>query len=170
MTLKEVSEKTNLTSSYLSQIERNITEPSISALRKVADALNVPIGNFLAECTPVTHILTRADERVKLDLPHSNVLFEFLTPIASEKKIPPKMEVMSISIKPKSWSSEIPFVHDADECIIVSSGQLQVELVDQVYTLTKGDSLYIIKDSAHRFYNHTEETATAICIIASALY
>ena len=169
LTLKDVADKTNLTSSYLSQIERNITEPSISALRKVANALNVPLVTFLTECDQVNHVLTKADQRVKLDLPNSNVIYEFLTPIASHKKVKPKMEAILIDVKPNSWSSDSPFIHEADELIIVSEGQLQVVLENHTYVMSKGDSLYLKSNAAHRFYNNTDTTAKAICVISSPI-
>ncbi len=41
MTLAELSESTGLTSAYLSMIERDMREPTLSTLRKIADALGV---------------------------------------------------------------------------------------------------------------------------------
>lgn len=46
ITLKELAKKTGLTTSFLSQIERNITSPSIGSLEKIAQALNTKIGYF----------------------------------------------------------------------------------------------------------------------------
>lgn len=170
MTLKDVSEKTDLTSSYLSQVEREITEPSIAALRKISNALGVPLNVFLTEPDKANHLLIRSDERLKLVLPHSNVVYEFLTPIASEKKIPPKMEVLTMKLKPESWSSNQPFVHDTDECFIVISGSFDVVIEDERYSLEKGDSIYIREASPHRFYNSGEEEAVAVSIVAAPIY
>lgn len=46
-TLKEISEKSGLSIGYISQIERNQTEPSLSTLRKISQALDVPTYYFM---------------------------------------------------------------------------------------------------------------------------
>lgn len=41
MTLKDVSEKTNLSISFLSQVERSICSVTLESLRKISEALEV---------------------------------------------------------------------------------------------------------------------------------
>lgn len=45
-TLKQVSGDIDLSISYLSEIERNITEPSLKTLRKIAGYYKVPVVSF----------------------------------------------------------------------------------------------------------------------------
>lgn len=46
MTLKELARKTGLTTSFLSQLERDLASPSVSSLEKIAQALNVKAAIF----------------------------------------------------------------------------------------------------------------------------
>lgn len=46
ITLSELAKKTGLTTSFLSQVERDISSPSVSSLEKIAEALNTKIGYF----------------------------------------------------------------------------------------------------------------------------
>lgn len=46
VTLKELAKKTGLTTSFLSQLERDLTSPSISSLERIAEALNTKVGYF----------------------------------------------------------------------------------------------------------------------------
>lgn len=46
VTLKELSKKTGLTTSFLSQVERALASPSVSSLEKIANALNTRTGYF----------------------------------------------------------------------------------------------------------------------------
>lgn len=46
VTLKELAEKTGLTTSFLSQLERDFTSSSVSSLEKIAQALNTKVGYF----------------------------------------------------------------------------------------------------------------------------
>ncbi len=46
LTLKDLGEKTGLSISFLSQVENSSSSLAITSLKKIADALNVPITYF----------------------------------------------------------------------------------------------------------------------------
>lgn len=170
LTLKNLSDKTGLTASYISQVERSIIEPSIYSLRRISAALEMPIHIFLTDENTQNHVLIRANERKKLDLPHSSIIYEFITPMASDKRTNPKMEVIYLKLEPKSWSSSKPFIHAADEWIFMIEGEMDIFLGTDKYTLKKGDSIYIQENIPHRFYNPGTEIAIAISAISPIIY
>lgn len=47
LTLKDLSERTELSISFLSQVERGTTSLAITSLKKIADALNTKMAEFL---------------------------------------------------------------------------------------------------------------------------
>jgi transcriptional regulator with XRE-family HTH domain len=47
LSLRELSERTNVSNAYLSQLERGLHEPSLTVLRAIASALGVPLGSLL---------------------------------------------------------------------------------------------------------------------------
>ena len=47
LSLRELSERTNVSNAYLSQLERGLHEPSLSVLSAIASALEVPLGPLL---------------------------------------------------------------------------------------------------------------------------
>lgn len=49
LTIKELAEKANITSSMLSQIERGLANPSINTLKLIAQALDTPLFKFFIE-------------------------------------------------------------------------------------------------------------------------
>lgn len=168
--LNELAEMTKLTSSYISQIERNIIDPSLSSLRKISIALNVPIYTFL-ESEEKQHVLIKSDKRIKLDLPNSSITYEFLTPMASDKDTNPKMEIIYFQLDPDSWSGDEYMIHPADECIFVMEGEIEIFLEDDKYILQKGDSIYIRENSPHRIYNpNKKENAIGISNISPPIY
>jgi transcriptional regulator with XRE-family HTH domain len=48
LSLRELSERTNVSNAYLSQLERGLHEPSLRVLRAIAAALGTPLGSLLA--------------------------------------------------------------------------------------------------------------------------
>jgi transcriptional regulator with XRE-family HTH domain len=48
LSLRELSARTNVSNAYLSQLERGLHEPSLSVLRAITAALEIPLGPLLA--------------------------------------------------------------------------------------------------------------------------
>ena len=48
LSLRELSERTNVSNAYLSQLERGLHEPSLGVLTAIASALGVPLGSLLS--------------------------------------------------------------------------------------------------------------------------
>lgn len=61
LTLAGVAERTGLNIGYLSQIENDKAQPSLTCLATLADALEVPIAWFLIEETTPPTVVRRAD-------------------------------------------------------------------------------------------------------------
>ena len=79
LSLRQLAELTSLSNPYLSQVERGLHQPSVRALKSIADALNVSAETLLAEAglldaitpaksddgpPPQTEAAIRADERL----------------------------------------------------------------------------------------------------------
>lgn len=47
LSLRELSERTNVSNAYLSQLERGLHEPSLKVLRAITSALGVSLGSLL---------------------------------------------------------------------------------------------------------------------------
>ena len=169
MTLTELARMTDFTASYISQLERNIIQPSLSSLRKISEAFKVPIYSFLT-FEENQHVITRAGERKKLELPNSSIVYEFMSPMAGDKATMPKMEIIYFTLEPKSWTSEEQIIHIADESVIVLEGVMEVYLDQQVYELHEGDNIYIRESVPHRMYNPSDKVTRGISVITPAIY
>ena len=49
LTLRDVSERAGVTESFLSQVERDVTSPSIATVQRIAHALDLSIAQLFAE-------------------------------------------------------------------------------------------------------------------------
>lgn len=159
--LSELADKTGLSTSYISLLERDLTSPSISSLRKIAEALEVPLFHFLIEESK-SSILVRKDERKKLALPNSNIIHEYVTPVPMGNQVKPKQEIIYTELDPGCWSSDEPMSHRADECLLVLEGKIEVQVGMETYVLDEGDSLYIEEMLPHRYYTMSETKAKLI--------
>jgi transcriptional regulator with XRE-family HTH domain len=59
LSLRQLADLTSLSNPYLSQVERGLHQPSVRALKSIADALNVRAETLLAEAGLVDAMTTR---------------------------------------------------------------------------------------------------------------
>jgi len=158
--LRELARKTELTASFLSQVETGQANASISSLRRIAEALNVSILYFLQE-GPKHDPVVRADRRPKITLSGSKVTYELLTPDLARK-----LEVLQGTMSPLMGNVARPLREPTEECIIVLSGALDVGLETEEHTLHPGDSIYFEGYQLRKLANHSkDDEATWISII-----
>lgn len=136
LTLRELAGKVGRTASFLSQIERGQSSPSIESLQRISDALDVPVFHFLLEADDRSPIV-RHHERLKLTVPGSTLTYELLTPDLSRQ-----MEAFLIEREPGEEKAVEPLRQYTEELIYVLQGQLEIQLGDEVHHLGPGDSVY----------------------------
>ena len=72
LTLAGVAERTGLNIGYLSQIENDKAQPSLTCLATLADALEVPIAWFFIDEAPEPQVVRKAERTVPRDRARSD--------------------------------------------------------------------------------------------------
>ncbi len=151
MSIKELSKKTNLTSSLISQVERNLISPSLNSLTKISSALKVPMVSFFTEATLKPCPITRKKQRKKTVIfSSSHIIYQLLSPDPNKK-----IEFLLVEIEPEEDENEENelITHTGEECGYVIKGELEVRLGKERYHLKEGDSIYFQSRIPHRFKN-----------------
>lgn len=159
MSLKELAYRIDKTPSFLSQIERGLADPSITSLRKIADALAVPIFYFLMEEEGVSPLVRKA-ERKKIKFPGYKVTFELLTPDTNRQ-----MEMIQFRLDQGASTSDEPLGHQGEECTLVLKGKMSLLIGEVEYHLLAGDSIYYYASVPHKITNVGEEELIFISAI-----
>jgi transcriptional regulator with XRE-family HTH domain len=166
MTLIELSEKLHRSVGWMSQVERDISEPSIDELRSISKVLNVPLSIFFgqaeAKAEEVGRIV-RKDTRRKIGGGSVGLVEELLSPDLTDD-----FEVIHSSFEP-GVSAENFIVRPTQEVGYVISGRLTLWLEDQKFDLEPGDS-FRIRGEPHKWANPHSETAVVIWVIAPPVY
>ena len=164
MTIDELSEKSGFTASYISQVERNLIEPSLTALNKISKVLNVSPYYFFDDSNNV--IVTRKEERQKLIVPEQDIEMEYFLPITQEYKSKIKMSICRYVLNPGMWDNDKFSIIDSDKCVIIIKGKLIVNFIDYNEIIEEGDSIYIGSNVPHKLFNPSDERTELICIIS----
>lgn len=169
ITLQELSDETGLSIGYISQIERNLVDPSLSSLRKISKSLDIPTY-LLMETEKISHNLTtRSDEIIIMKQPNSTVEYRILTPMPDDKFIP-KSLVMKFSIDPKSCDGEFPVIHESEEILIIEKGEILVHLANESIKLSEGDTTIIKSNIPHTIENISSEKSYGMTIFTPAIW
>lgn len=174
-TLSDLSSMTGCTSSYLSQLERGLKQPSLEMLRRISNCLEVPIYTFLSEdetsSTQVTNSannkydIIRHNSRKKFIMPDILTEYEFITPYNSNENDNSSIVGMYTTLMPGKWSCEKPVSLNFDFSIFIIQGTAEVYIEKAKLTLSKGDSIYLYSGTQHNFYNSSD---TELIIIGYA--
>jgi len=183
LTLEQLSQKTNLSKSFLSQIERSLAQPSVSSLKKIAQHLGISVVNLFMNKTnsqngfghlpPIEKNrgngmpyvedvkVVRANRRKSLTLPGSKVSYDLLTPDLNRL-----LEVMYMRIGPTESSGEEPIIDPPGEKFgLVLKGTFEVCVGDEVYQLQSGDSIYFPGHVSHSWRGKGKDPIEAIWVL-----
>lgn len=161
MTLKQLSEATDLSIGYLSNVERNISSPTMSNLIKICKALQTDIITLISSLS-LQNPLVRAAERQQIFYADSpKVKLESLTQ-GSER-----LNGLCITISPGAHYGDKQRRHtDQDELAVVVAGQLEMMVEGKSYLLETGDCLYIKANSHHSYNNNSDKDCILYCFLA----
>jgi transcriptional regulator with XRE-family HTH domain len=157
ITIRKLSVLTGLTSSYISQIERNIIVPSLKSLIKIGETLKVPIISFFSNSLHDKEPITRNGQRKHIKLPNSYIEYELLSPSFNYN-----IEFLLVTIHPDQPEDEELVSHRGEECIYVLKGTLRVDLEDVSYMLYPGDSIHFHASMQHRLVNIGKGTVVGV--------
>lgn len=152
LTLKDVAGLSGLSFSFISQVERGRTLPSITSLVALSKALQTSINAFLDQPRNGS-IDTREASRRPYALGPGAASYERLS-----TTFPGSILNSSIITEPPGRRTE-PMSHEGEELIYMLEGALTVEVADRVYVLATGDSLHFDSRRRHVTWNHTDRPA-----------
>ncbi|MFT5340930.1 MAG: transcriptional regulator with XRE-family HTH domain [Paracoccaceae bacterium] len=166
VTLTDLAMRLDRSVGWLSQVERDLSEPSITDLRRIAKHLDVPISLLFGQATaPADEVgyVVRQGARRAIGSSETGLIEELLSPDLTDD-----FEVVHSTFKPHSQIGEA-VTRPTQEVAYLLSGKLDVEIGDRIFTIHPGDS-FRIRGEAHRWINPYDEPAVAIWVIAPPVY
>lgn len=165
-TLRETAAEVGVTGSFLSQLERGRTHPSLVTLRRLAQTLGVTLGSFLGD-EPATERVVTPARRQRLEWPKAKVAFEFVATPGRKY-----VQLAIVHFEVGGQTAEEPVAHSyGEECSLVTEGVVRVVLGDgNEYLLRKGDAITLDRTMPHLYRNEARSRSTLICAIYPATF
>jgi len=149
-TLKDLSRKTHLSVGYLSNIERNVTSPTVDTLEIICNALRMDIVDVLRGGK--TSPLMKSSERACIYADHDGVLENCASPESIYRCTCYTMaEGFQENVVIRSWDG-------GDILCYQLSGRTEMNLDGEKYIMEPGDTIVIPAHHPHSFRQLGEET------------
>ncbi|MTI47162.1 helix-turn-helix domain-containing protein [Sporosalibacterium faouarense] len=162
-----LAESIGVTPAYISQIERNIVEPSLPVLRNLAKALNVELLFLFEYEAPTDVLITSTGNVMEKTISQANAKYQILTPMRLYNGVKPDMSVMIVKIAGEKTDYDEMVTHDFVEFCYVLEGCIEYRTDKKNYHLSEGDSIYIKRNVPHLLYNPSRKEAKLLAVLGN---
>lgn len=143
LTQEELADRAELSKGFISQLERDLTSPSIATLIDILQCLGTTIGEFFNEAPEEQIVFGKQDYFEKIDEELNNEI-RWIVPNAQKNAMEP------ILLTLKAGGSTYPDTpHEGEEFGYVLQGSVSVHLGARTYKARRGETFYFTSDKEH---------------------
>ena len=156
LTQEELADRSELSKGFISQLERNLTSPSIATLTDILQCLGTSLNEFFTEEPEEQIVFGSEDFFEKIDSDLKNKI-EWII-LNAQKNI---MEPIFLTLE-KGGSTYPDTPHEGEEFGYVLQGSIMIHLGNKSYRAKKGEAFYFTPDKKH--YLTSKNGATLIWV------
>ena len=157
LTQEELASRTELTKGFISQLERDLTSPSIATLMDILAALGTDVAGFFRETQEEPVVYSADDMFVKEET--DGYTIQWLVTNAQKNALEPILVTI-----PAGVSGEQDDPHEGEEFGYVLSGSVTLVLGSARYRLKKGGSFYFRPTRMHYLINSGKTEARVLWV------
>ena len=148
LTQEELAARTELTKGFISQLERDITSPSIATLMDILEALGTNVSEFFSDREDDGVMVYAADDMFIKSDEEAGVSIRWLVTNAQRNALEPIL----VTLAPGA-STEADDPHEGEEFGYVLSGTISLVCGDQKHRVRRGDAFYFRPTGVHYLTN-----------------
>ena len=158
LTQEELADRSELTKGFISQVERDLTSPSIATFMDILEGLGTNLKDFFNESIDEKIVFTKEDvfESENEDLKYN---LKWIVPNA-QKNI---MEPILIDLEVGGRSKD-DFPHEGEEFGYVLCGSIYLHIGKEKYKVQEEQSFYFKANSNHYISNEGRSRAKIIWV------
>lgn len=162
LTLEELASRSELTKGFLSQVERNLTSPSISTLEDILEALGTDLSHFFRQEQEKKIIFHTTDF---FEDEQEDYKIEWIVPNAQKND----MEPILLTLHPGCDSMEM-VSHSGEEFGYVLKGSVLLVKGNQTYRIKAKETFYIEGTESHYLHNPGSVEARILWITTPPMF
>lgn len=153
LTLRDFAKQTNLSTALLSQLERNIGNPTLSILSTLAEAMGISVSELVEQKVENAEMILRKEQRKTIVMYQGQTMYDVLACDTCHANL----ELLLMTLEGKSWTSNGYTQHTQEEEVAyVLQGEVTIDLEGEVFVLEEEDTIRILPGRKHKLYNHTD--------------
>ena len=165
-TLKDLSEKAELSIGFLSQVERGMASVAVTSLEKIAEALEVDLAFFFTLPQKHEASILRSYEHEVFSVEESRFYYRLASDIEGTT-----LEPMLANLLPNQGREKInPYSHKGEEFVYVLEGILTVFVGGEEYQLYPGDSMHMLSSVPHEWANFTNKLVKVLAVSTPSIF
>ncbi len=162
LTLEELASRCELTKGFLSQLERNLTSPSIATLNDILEALGTTLSEFFSEAKDEKIVFKEDDFFVD---EREGYKVNWIVPNSQKNEMEP------VLIELEAWQKTLELnPNDGDGCGIVPEGRVTLVNGDKEYFVKKGETFYLNGRDFHYLRNDRKTAAKVLWVSTPPLF
>lgn len=158
LTQEELADRCELTKGFISQVERDLTSPSIASLIDILEGMGTNLKEFFNEAEQEKIVFKKEDvfETLNEELGY---LLHWIIPNA-QKNV---MEPIMLTLDPEGKTKDYP-PHEGEEFGYILKGSIYLNLGNLRHKVKKGESFYYRANRNHYIENAGKTKATLIWV------
>lgn len=167
LTLAELARLSQLSVGYISQLERDLSRPSVDTLLRIGRCLGVNIQWFFSTKSEVSEAdagyVVRKGTRQNIHY-DDGIYDQLLTPSPSGQ-----IEMVHSRFPPGAYN-RTSYTHEGEEVGYVLTGTFELWVGEKHFLLGEGDSFRFASSEPHRYGNPGEADAVVLWVITPPTY
>lgn len=153
--LAELGNRAGVSTSMLSEVERDRANPTLGIVHRIASAFGLTIDELLAAPSPAMLQVVRGDDPLTMFLRTDDIQIRTLSPLDQSRDI----EFYEVRLRRGASLSSAAHPMGTRELVTVLQGTVTVRSADVETTLSQGDSAFYRADVEHAIINHGTDQA-----------
>lgn len=158
LTQEELADRSELTKGFISQVERDLTSPSIATLVDILEGLGTNLQEFFSESVDEKIVFSK-DDAFEMENEELKYKLRWVIPNAQKNA----MEPILMELQPGGKSKEME-PYEGEEFGYVMNGSINISIGNKKYKVKKGESFYYKANSNHFIENAGKTKASIIWV------
>jgi transcriptional regulator with XRE-family HTH domain len=163
LTQEELGERTNLTKGYISQLERDLSSPSLETFLDILEVLGCTPKEFFDEEKAKQKVVYKKEDRTEFIDEEKGYQVQWLVPESNEKE----MEPILLTIEANGAFKQFEPSH-SETFAYVLKGRVMIRLGKKVFKANAGEAIYFQASDEHQILNDFDGPSQLILVATNS--
>ena len=165
LTQEELAARVELSKGFISQVERDLTSPSIATLTDILEALGMSLADFFSQEDTNEKVVFGADDVFVKEDEDAGHSIHWLIPNAQKNSLEPIL--VTLQSGGKTWEQD---PHEGEEFGYVLDGSVILECDGERSVVCRGETFYLHGRTFHYLKNERKTTARILWVCTPPLF